>query len=288
MKSTPFIFLCLSAALLLLPSSCFESAKTFVLAAAKPLSPSSSSKDKDKNNKAVEKDKPALLEKEVADLKAEITQLVNENKSLTRKLRSVSDFIESPSAAQMKERYNLIVADVMINYDASIWRRSFTINRGSSDGIETGLPVISGRYLIGKITGVASSTSKVQLITDPAFRCKALVVPPPRPKQQAKEDDDNKDAKKPEEKDNLSNGIGVLCGISFNQYSVKWISRDVRITAGWDILTARDMENTIPQSLIIGKVASISEDGNFNTLYGNPAIDFYSLENVIILKHRAK
>ncbi|MFA5793718.1 MAG: rod shape-determining protein MreC [Candidatus Brocadiia bacterium] len=228
------------------------------------------------------------MEKEVADLKAEITQLINENKSLTRKLRTVSDFVESPSAAQMKERYELIVADVMINYDASIWRRSFTLNRGSSDGIENGLPVVSGRYLVGKITSVASFTSRVQLITDPAFRCKTLVVPPPIPKQQDKDEKDKKESKKSEEKAGLSNGIGVLFGISFNQYSIKWISRDVKITAGWDILTARDMENTIPQSLIIGKVSGISEDGNYNTLYGSPAIDFSNLENVIILKRRSK
>ena len=281
MKNTPFIFLCLSAVFIVFPSNWLESTKTFFLTLVKPVGYFQTSPEKDKPKKLSAKDKIASLENDITDLKAEIVQLQNENNDLTKQLKSVADFIETQSATRIKEKYELITADVLINYDASIWRRSFLINRGSSDGIQPNLPVISGRYLIGKISSVSASTSKIQLITDPAFRSKVTLMPPKEEPPAGKGND-----KKTAEKGGLQSGIGVLCGISFNQFDIKWVSRDIKIVAGWDIISSADIDNIFPKGLIIGKVSAVGEDGYFYTLRSSPAIDFYNLESVIILKPR--
>ncbi|MFK7917526.1 MAG: rod shape-determining protein MreC [Ilumatobacter sp.] len=43
------------------------------------------------------------------------------------------------------------------------------INKGSNDGIAVGMPVVNQAGLIGKITQVNASTSKVMLVTDPRY-----------------------------------------------------------------------------------------------------------------------
>lgn len=279
MKNTPFIFLCLAAVFILLPANCFESAETFSLTLVKPTGYLRATSEKPKDKKPSAKDKITDLENTISDLKTEIIQLTDENKTLAKRLKSVSDFVETQSAGQVKEKYQLITADVLISYDASIWRRSFLINRGSSDGIQPNLPVVAGRYLVGRVSSVKASVSTIQLITDPAFRSKVTIIPP---KDEPKADKDSD--KKPAEKDALQSGVGVLCGISFNQCDIKWVSRDAKITPGWDIISAPDIDHIFPKGLIIGKVSAVAEDGYFYTLRTSPAIDFYNLDSVIILK----
>lgn len=281
MKNTPFILLCLSALLVIIPSELSAPAENIFLAVIKPVinirsSPAIQPSDsKDKSTRI--KDKAAILEDEITDLKNEIIQLTNENKALARKLKAATDFMDGQSATKIKDRYELVSADVLINYDAGIWRRSFLINRGSNDGLRDGLPVVHGRYLVGKTSNVAGTYSRVQLVTDPAFRCKVLVVPPPR---RADKTADDKASAIPQP------GAGALYGISFNKYNIKWIPRDVKVKPGWDIISSSDMENIFPRSLILGKVQGVSEDGHFYTLSGEPPVDFYNLDNVIVLKPR--
>jgi rod shape-determining protein MreC len=56
---------------------------------------------------------------------------------------------------------------------------SFTIeiDKGSSDGIEVGMPVVTGEGLVGRVAQAASGTSTVQLVTDPDFRVGVRMTP---------------------------------------------------------------------------------------------------------------
>jgi len=52
---------------------------------------------------------------------------------------------------------------------ASNFTETIDISKGSSDGIEVGMPVVNGAGLVGKVVQVNARRSTIQLITDPDF-----------------------------------------------------------------------------------------------------------------------
>jgi rod shape-determining protein MreC len=68
------------------------------------------------------------------------------------------------------------VAAVVIGQSVSNFEWSVTINRGSSDGVATDMPVISGDGLVGHVIETSANTSKVLLIVDPKSRVAARLA----------------------------------------------------------------------------------------------------------------
>jgi rod shape-determining protein MreC len=54
--------------------------------------------------------------------------------------------------------------------DADDYRRTFTIDRGETDGVQDGMPVVCGRALLGVVSGVKAHSSIVRRVDDPSFR----------------------------------------------------------------------------------------------------------------------
>lgn len=61
---------------------------------------------------------------------------------------------------------------------ASNFQYTVEINRGSTDGIEVGMPVVNGAGLVGKISRVFPNSAIVLLIIDPEFNIGAKVLTP--------------------------------------------------------------------------------------------------------------
>ena len=57
------------------------------------------------------------------------------------------------------------------------WYSTIQVDKGRGDGIRVDQPVITGDGLIGKVTGVASGTAQVTLITDGSVSVSAEVMP---------------------------------------------------------------------------------------------------------------
>lgn len=56
----------------------------------------------------------------------------------------------------------------VISGSSSNFELTFEINRGTSNGVGVGMPVVSGAGLVGTVISAGSSTSVVRLITDPS------------------------------------------------------------------------------------------------------------------------
>ena len=54
--------------------------------------------------------------------------------------------------------------------DTDVYRRHFFIDRGRRDGLEPGMPVVTGTALLGVVTKVNARTSTVRRLDDPSFR----------------------------------------------------------------------------------------------------------------------
>ncbi len=55
------------------------------------------------------------------------------------------------------------------------WLRTILLDRGTRDGIRVGMPIVTPTGLVGRISEVGSTASRVILMTDPHFRVAAAV-----------------------------------------------------------------------------------------------------------------
>lgn len=65
----------------------------------------------------------------------------------------------------------------VVGLSPTVWFSDVMIDAGSGDGVKPGDPVVNGDGLIGKVTAVAGSTSKVMLISDHSSAVSVRVVP---------------------------------------------------------------------------------------------------------------
>ena len=70
--------------------------------------------------------------------------------------------------------YMSVVARVATR-DSSSWWQRIVIRKGRNDGIRPGAPVVFGNNVVGRVTAVHLTTSEVDLVTSPGFRCTAYL-----------------------------------------------------------------------------------------------------------------
>ena len=92
--------------------------------------------------------------KELQNKEFQVEFLKNQNDSLRRILES-----------DVKTKGKSILAKVLLDKD-SPYLKSIIINRGSKSGINKGMPVVDGNYLVGKIVEVNYLSSRVLLLND--------------------------------------------------------------------------------------------------------------------------
>ena len=106
------------------------------------------------------RERNAELEGEVAELQAQVIQL-QQDVGETEILAALVDFAQ----ARPENKY---LGAAVIGRDPSPFLHFVIINRGSNDGIQRGMPVVTNQGLVGRVDAVISDAARVQLITDPA------------------------------------------------------------------------------------------------------------------------
>ena len=108
----------------------------------------------------------------------EITFAINENKELKIELEKLknkefqveflknqNDSLNKILETDVKIKGKSTLAKVLLDKD-SPYLKSIVINRGSKSGINKGMPVVDGNYLVGKIVEVNFLSSRVLLLND--------------------------------------------------------------------------------------------------------------------------
>ena len=116
-------------------------------------------------------------------------KLLEQNKELRRELQQMKSWKE---AALQLEQENARLLDlnqlrvdsklthvsgIVIADSGSPFRQSVLLNIGSRDGIQDGWAAMDGLGLVGRISGVGSSTSRVILLTDNASQIPVIIQP---------------------------------------------------------------------------------------------------------------
>ena len=106
----------------------------------------------------------AFAVKENSQLKIELKELKNKEFQVEF-LKNQNDSLRRILESDVKIKGKSILAKVLIDKD-SPYLKSIVINRGSKSGINKGMPVVDGTYLIGKIVEVNYLSSRVLLLND--------------------------------------------------------------------------------------------------------------------------
>jgi rod shape-determining protein MreC len=154
---------------------------------------------------------------------------------------------------------NLIAAEV-IGYQPDNFRQFITIGRGSSDGLTTGMAVVSQGALVGTIQEVTTTTAKVFLLIDPNFRVTAL---------------DQNAPNRP---------TGTIHGQIGNGLVMDKIAQTETIQPG-DTIVTNGTGSEIPKGLIVGRVQTVDkkDNGVFQTAQVTSDVPFNRLEIVYVV-----
>jgi rod shape-determining protein MreC len=141
------------------------------------------------------------------------------------------------------------------------------IAAGSRDGVRAGMLAVYNNQLAGRVSEAGPLTSRVQLVTDPAFRAGAVAVPRTYTGVPLSE-----------------RHVGLYKGTSGEKGRLEWLTDDAPVEAGAYVLTTEDPLNGVPSGLVLGRVASLaSERGASPRVEVEPVLNSRGLEHVMIL-----
>jgi rod shape-determining protein MreC len=207
------------------------------------------------------------------ELAAAGRDLARINAALELKLKAMDDIRRENTRLREVTRYNVpaeylsVVARVATR-DSSSWWQRIVIRKGRNDGIRPGAPVVFGDTVVGRVTAVHLTTSEVDLVTSPGFRCTAYL-----------EGDDQ-------------NRIVLINGVAANSLGtakarVSVIPYDYLLPAGTPArVMTTGMGGVFPSGLTLGYLdggAYATQVGNFKESLLVPSRDLYNLQEVSVL-----
>lgn len=201
------------------------------------------------------------LQQENQEMKRQISQLnmdlseMEEIRLENIRLKELLDY-----KTEVAGQYDLMMAEIIAENNNNL-QHTVTLNRGSNDGVKTGMAVLNPDGLIGRISAVMPGSSEVMLLTDRESAVGARV----RSTREA---------------------IGVLQGdgTSGGMLQMIHLQHDAEIYVG-DVIITSGLDNVFPAGIRMGEVTAIvyASSGLTKTAYVKPYVNFTSLEDVFIV-----
>lgn len=210
----------------------------------------------------------------------ELKHLYEENKVLKARLDEYAklsvdyqemkkEYDELKSLMGTKEslmEYSTIPASVIAR-SPDQWNDQLTLDKGSKDGIEVNMAVITGEGLIGKIKTVQPFSSTVQLISD-LNRTNRISV-------YVQGDEDV---------------FGVIDGFDAEKQALLFhnIPVDIKVEEEGLVVTS-GYGGVFPKNLIVGEIVEVEQDeyGLTQSALLKPAADLYNVKHVLVVKRTA-
>lgn len=152
----------------------------------------------------------------------------------------------------------------VIARDAGPWFKTFSVNRGFNSGVTTGMAVVNGDGLVGRVIEVGLNYSKVITIVDPRSAVACLVQ--------------------------RTRDTGIMRGQiddsdNTAECFVYYLPNINSISPGDSVMTS-GTDSLFPKGLKIGTVSALSLDSGSEGTYAivTPAVDFQRIEEVFILR----
>lgn len=191
---------------------------------------------------------------ELAQTKVRDQTLAKENKQLKQELKLNNSMTD----------YDTVTAAVLARTPSS-WQQQLVINKGQSSGIKKNMPVMSDGGLIGRITEVNKTNSKVELLSDTSESSNRFAITINGSNGQ------------------VVNGIITGYNASKNQLVMGQVTSKAKIKKGSRVITS-GMGGVTPKGLYVGKVAKVGKDdyGLAQKVYITPAANFNDINIVTV------
>ena len=204
-------------------------------------------------------------------------KLVAENESLRRQLAEAQDQVrESAEAVEenirprtllgyMEKNTTFVTEAAMItSWDASNWTSSFTISKGSGNGIERGDCVITeSGMLVGQIAQLGSNWATVRSVIDVNMDAGVLVGDGSLPAML----------------------VGDYALMQENKCKLSYFTEDATLFTGDSVVTS-GRGGAFPAGIVVGTVTELRSEAGGQTYYAvvQPSVDLNMLSQVFIIK----
>ncbi len=189
-------------------------------------------------------------------LREEVERLKLEN-SITNELLVENERLRDLLGFKKMQPLSSVMVQV-IGKESSPASRTITVNKGSGDGLDKGMPVITAAGVVGKVQAVLAGTAKIMLLTDPLSTIAVRV-------QRNREE-------------------GLLEG-RLERCALKYVSYYADIQEG-DLLVTSGLDGIYPQGLPVARVvkATKREASAYQVVVAEPIVPLSRLEEALVLK----
>ena len=201
------------------------------------------------------------LRQQNEELKAELDNVKEKNLVLVQDQIELNNLRELYALDNKIPGYDKVAARV-IGKGSGNWFSTFTIDKGSRDGILVDMNVICGNGLVGIVTDVTDNTATVRSIIDGNSNVTGMLVT----------------------SSDTCNVRGDLELMDSGYIHLEYMQKDVDVSDG-DMIVTSNISDKYIQGILIGYVKNITEDANSLTQSGYlvPAVDFERLTEVLVI-----
>ena len=169
-----------------------------------------------------------------------LSELKKQNEELTSELAQLTEAEKTAERLEsllgLQSTYNLqSTAARIIGTTGDAWSQTVTIDKGSANGFEIGMPVCNSGGVIGQIIEVSAATSTVRLINDENSGVSAMVQSTRAP--------------------------GILQGQPDGTLMLSYVPADADVKVG-DVIITSGLGGRFPKGLPLGTVSSVSRAAN--------------------------
>lgn len=195
-------------------------------------------------------------------LQEQVDNLITENNNLQEDRYELERLQELYQLDQQYSDYPKTAAHV-IGKDAGNWFSTFTIDKGSQDGIKVDMNVMAGSGLVGIVTDVGPTWAKVRSIIDDSSNVSAMAL-------------------STSDRCVVSGDLSLMSDgqIRFEQME----NNDNVVSVGDQIVTSYISDKYL-QGILVGYVSEVTVDSNNLTRSGyiTPAVDFKNIQDVLVI-----
>ncbi len=151
-----------------------------------------------------------------------------------------------------------VTAAAVVGKDPSPWLRTVIINKGTDEGVQRGMPVVTPDGIVGLVTDASTGYAKVLLITDQNSAVDALTQ--------------------------STRARGIIKGEFSGKLRLDYVLRRHDITEG-DTIISSGLDGVFPKGLRMGYVHEVVKPnaGIFQEVSVTPYVDFEKLEEVLVI-----
>lgn len=193
----------------------------------------------------------------------DVQALKDENDQLRSTVMKLEEYRQENerlnSLLALKDAYSLDSVGARVigrTYDS--YNQTITLDKGSDDGISSGMPVMNSDGLLGQVESVTSSQATVRLVFDPQSSVSVMLQ--------------------------SSRAEGVMQGSSDGLLYLDYVSTSQQVSEG-DVVITSGSGGVYPKGIMVGEVASVTDRKNavYHTIVVSPLAKNDVFEEVLVV-----